>query len=46
MIINGKSGLNLNFEIVILCVKIKLFDDKEYMKGFYICILYSYRIDR
>lgn len=39
MIINGKSGLNFNFEIVILCVKIKLFDEKEYMKGFYMYII-------
>lgn len=26
MTTNGKSGLNLNFEIAILCVKIKSFD--------------------
>lgn len=44
MIINGKSGLNLNFENVILCVKIKLFDEKEYMKGMFLYVYY--RIDR
>lgn len=36
MTTNGKSGLNLNFENAILCVKIKLFDEKEYMKGTHI----------
>lgn len=38
MTTNGKSGLNFNFEIAILCVKIKLFDEKEYMKGLYMHI--------
>lgn len=39
MTTNGKNGLNLNFEIAILCVKIKLFDEKEYMKGLYMHII-------
>lgn len=41
MTTNGKSGLNFNFEIAILCVKIKLFDEKEYMKGLYMHIIGS-----
>lgn len=41
MTTNGKSGLNLKFEIAILCVKIKLFDEKEYMKGLYMRIIGS-----
>lgn len=41
MTTNGKSGFNLNFEIAILCVKIKLFDEKEYMRGLYMHIIGS-----